>query len=376
VLNSYSRFAVPAFTPVFLNLTLIAGALGAARWFAEPAFALAWAVFMAGMIQLLFQFPFLARLQMLPRPRFDVKHPGVRRILKLMLPALFGVSVSQINLLLDTVLASYLPTGSVSWLYYSERLSELPLGVFGIAIATVILPGLSREYSTESREEFRHTLDWAIKMILMIGLPAGVALLLLAAPILSALFQYGAMSARDVDMASLSLSAMALGLPAFMLIKVLASAYYSRQDTRTPVIIGIKAMVANMVFNLILVIPMHLAWKVGHMGLSLATTGAAYLNAGLLLAGLMQREIYRPDTALLRDLGKIGLAVAAMCLLLVPALFWLENLAALRWTGRVLRLGAVCAAGILVYGAALALCFPAERQQLLAMARRRLARPR
>ena len=148
VLNSYARFAVPALTPVFLNLTLIAGALVASRWFAEPVFALAWAVFMAGLIQLLFQIPFLARIRMLPRPRFDTRHPGVRRILRLMLPAMFGVSVSQINLLLDTVLASFLPTGSVSWLYYSERLTELPLGVFGIAIATVILPGLSREYAT------------------------------------------------------------------------------------------------------------------------------------------------------------------------------------------------------------------------------------
>ncbi len=184
-----------------------------------------------------------------------------------MLPAMFGVSVSQINLLLDTVLASFLPTGTVSWLYYSERLTELPLGVFGIAIATVILPGLSREYATESDAEFRHTLDWAITMILVIGLPASFALMILAGPILGTLFQYGAMSARDVDMASLSLAAMALGLPAFMLIKVLATAYYARQDTRTPVIIGIKAMIANMVLNLLFVVPLHLFWQVGHMGL-------------------------------------------------------------------------------------------------------------
>lgn len=221
----------------------------------------------------------------------------MRRILKLMLPALFGVSVSQINLLLDTVLASFLPTGSVSWLYFSERLTELPLGVFGIAIATVILPGLSREFSTRSAEEFRHTLDWAIRMICMIGLPASFALLILARPILSTLFQYGALTARDVEMASLSLSAMALGLPAFMVIKVLASAYYSRQDMRTPVLIGIKAMVANMVLNLLFVVPLHLLWQVGHAGLSLATTCSAYLNAGLLLSGLMRRDIYRPGRA-------------------------------------------------------------------------------
>ena len=371
VLNSYARFAVPAITPVFLNLTLIAGALVASRWFAEPVFALAWAVFMAGLIQLLFQVPFLARLRMLPRPRFDTGHPGVGRILKLMLPAMFGVSVSQINLLLDTVLASFLPTGSVSWLYYSERLTELPLGVFGIAIATVILPGLSREYTTASGAEFRHTLDWAIRMILLIGLPASFALLILAGPILGTLFQYGAMSGRDVDMASLSLAALALGLPAFMLIKVLATAYYSRQDTRTPVIIGIKAMVANMGLNLLFVVPLHLFWQVGHMGLSLATTGAAWLNAGLLLHGLVRRDIYRPAPGLLRDVGRMGAAVVLMCGVLALALVWMQDLDALRWSARVLRLGLACLAGIAVYFGALALLFPRERGEVAALLRRR-----
>lgn len=369
VLNSHGRFAVPAVTPVFLNLTLIAGALIASRWFAEPVFALAWAVFMAGLIQLLFQVPFLARITMLPRPRYDTRHAGVRRILKLMLPALFGVSVSQINLLLDTVLASFLPTGSVSWLYYSERLTELPLGVFGIAIATVILPGLSREYSTRSPEEFRHTLDWAIKMILLIALPAMLALLLLAAPILGTLFGYGAMSPRDISMASLSLAAMALGLPAFMLIKVLATAYYSRQDTRTPVVIGIKAMVANMGLNLLFVIPLHLFWQVGHAGLSLATTGAAYLNAGLLLHGLLAREVYRPQQGFKRDIGKMAAAAALMGVFLVLLLPWLADLGALPWYARAARIAVACAGGVALYFGALALLFPAARGQLRSLLR-------
>ena len=372
VLNSYARFAVPAITPVFLNLALIAGALVAARWFAEPAFALAWAVFLAGLIQLLFQLPFLARIRMLPRPRFQPRHPGVGRILGLMLPALFGVSVSQINLLLDTVLASFLPEGSVSWLYYSERLTELPLGVFGIAIATVILPGLSRGYSTGAGEEFRHTLDWAVRMILVIGLPASFALLVLAGPILATLFGYGAMGTRDVDMASLSLAAMALGLPAFMLIKVLATAYYSRQDARTPVIVGVQAMAANMVLNLLLVIPLHLFWQVGHMGLSLATTAAAWLNAGLLLRGLARRDVYRPEPGVLRDVGRMGAAVALMCVALLPGLAWMHALEGLHWSIRVLRLGLVCAGGLAVYGGALALLFPRERRELFAVLRRRL----
>ncbi len=369
VLNSYSRFAVPALTPVFLNLTLIGAALFAVHWFDEPVFALAWAVFMAGLIQMLFQAPFLARLQLLPRPRIDIRHPGVRRILTLMLPALFGVSVSQINLLLDTVLASFLPTGSVSWLYYSERLTELPLGVFGIAVATVILPGLSREYSTRSPEEFRHTLDWAMKMILLVALPATLALLVLAAPILGALFGYGAMSERDIVMASLSLGAMALGLPAFMLIKVLATAYYSRQDMRTPVLIGIKAMVANMVLNLLLVIPLHLLWQVGHVGLSLATTLAAYLNAGLLVRGLVHREVYRPEPRFRGDVGRMMAAVALLGVFLVTAYPWLNGFAALGWQLRVARLSAVCVGGVLVYFGVLALLFPVERRQIRTLLR-------
>jgi putative peptidoglycan lipid II flippase len=349
VLNAYSRFSVPAFTPVFLNLTLIAGALIGARYVAEPVFALAWAVFVAGMVQLVFQLPFVARIGMLPRPRLDFGHEGVRRILGLMLPALFGVSVSQINLLLDTVLASFLPTGSVSWLYYAERLSELPLGVFGIAIATVILPGLSREHATESEAGYRHTLDWAITMICMIGLPAGAALLVLAAPILATLFQYGALTARDVSMAGLSLSALALGLPAFMLIKVLASAFYSRQDMRTPVKIGIIAMVANMVLNLLFVLPLHLLWQIGHMGLALATTGAAYLNAGLLLRGLVKRGTYQLESALRADLRRIGLATLAMSAGLLACLPWLADIAAHGWATRGLRLGVVCVAGAALY---------------------------
>ncbi|HND15150.1 MAG TPA: lipid II flippase MurJ, partial [Pseudomonadales bacterium] len=291
-------------------------------------------------------------------------------ILRLMLPALFGVSVSQINLLIDTVLASFLPTGSVSWLYYAERLTELPLGVFGIAIATVILPGLSREYSTRSPDEFRHTLDWAIKMILLIALPATLALVLLAAPILDTLFGYGAMSRRDVSMASLSLAAMALGLPAFMLIKVLATAYYSRQDTRTPVIIGIKAMVANMGLNLLFVIPLHHLWQVGHVGLSLATTLAAYLNAGLLLLGLLQREVYRPEPGLRRDIAKMLVAVTLMGALLVAAFPWLSQLAAFGWQVRALRLTVACTAGVVVYFAALALLFPAERGRIRSLLQR------
>ncbi|HAZ95440.1 MAG TPA: murein biosynthesis integral membrane protein MurJ, partial [Porticoccaceae bacterium] len=230
ILNSYDRFAVPAFTPLLLNVTLITAALVAAPLFDQPAFALAWGVFTAGVVQLMFQLPFLQRIHMLPRPKVDWQDSGVRRILALMGPAIFGVSVSQINLLLDTMLATFLPTGSVSWLYYSDRLAELPLGVFAVAIATVILPNLSRHHAAKSVEAYSETLNWALKMVLVIAVPAAVALTLLAEPILVALFYYGdVMTARDMSMATLSLRAYSVGLVAFMLIKVLAPGFFARQ---------------------------------------------------------------------------------------------------------------------------------------------------
>ena len=268
ILNSYDRFIVPAFTPVLLNLSLIGFALFATPFFSQPVYALAWAVLFAGVLQWLFQLPFLAKIDRLPKPKWDLKHAGVKKILILMVPAIFGVSVSQINLLLDTVLASFLPTGSVSWLYYSDRLAELPLGVFGIAIATVILPGLSRlqlqNLSAESAgandgsaARFRATLNWALRCITLVAIPATAALIVLAAPILFTLFQYQAMTAADVAMSTYSLRAYALGLMAFMAIKVLATGFYAQQDMKTPVRIGIIAMVSNMVLNLIFVLILH-----------------------------------------------------------------------------------------------------------------------
>jgi putative peptidoglycan lipid II flippase len=349
ILNSHGRFAVPAFTPVLLNLSLIAAAVLLSPQLAEPVLALAWAVLFAGVAQLGFQLPFLARLQLLPRPVVDLRHEGVRRIGRLMVPALFGVSVSQINLLLDTVLASFLPTGSISWLYYSDRLAELPLGVFGIAIATVILPTLSRQHAAESPERFAALLDWGLKMVLMIALPAALALAILAEPILVTLFQYGALGARDIDMAALSLMAYAAGLPAFMLIKVLASGFYARQDMKTPVTIGITAMVANMILNLALVLPLHHLYGIGHVGLALATSLAAWLNAGLLLRGLLRADAYRPDAASRRELASMALAAIAMVAGLLLVLPWLDGLAGMRWLQRILHLLTVCAAGAGAY---------------------------
>lgn len=286
VLNSYERFAIPAFTPVLLNVSLICSAIFLSPLFDPPVLALAWGVMIAGVVQLVFQLPFMARIHLLPRPRWGWNDPGVRRIMTLMIPALFGVSVTQINLLLDTVLASFLQTGSVSWLYYSDRLAELPLGVFGIAIATVILPSLSRKHAEKSNEHFSSTLNWAMQMVMLIGIPAAVALFVMAEPMLITLFHYGALADRDVMMAAMSLRAYACGLLAFMLIKVLATGYFSRQDIKTPVKIGIQAAVLNMGFNLLLIGPF------AHVGLAAATAMSAFLNAGLLLHGLIKSGVF------------------------------------------------------------------------------------
>ena len=357
VLNSYDRFAVPAFTPLLLNVTLIVAALFGAPLFDQPAYALAWGVLFAGIVQFIFQLPFLRSIHMLPMPTVDWQHSGVRKVLALMAPAIFGVSVSQINLLLDTMLATFLPTGSVSWLYYSDRLSELPLGVFGIAIATVILPNLSRHHAAQSAEAFSQTLDWALKMILVIAVPAAAALILLAEPILVTLFYYGeVMTLRDMSMASLSLKAYAAGLIAFMLIKVLAPGFFARQDMRTPVRIGVIAMVLNMLFNLLLVIPLHKYWQIGHLGLAAATSLSAFINAILLFLSLRKKAIYKPSEGWLRFLVGLMSSVVIMILVLTQLLdAWGGSKAFYQqyWLQRISTIVLLCGAGFLTFVASL-----------------------
>lgn len=315
VLNSYNNFAVPAFTPVLLNLSLISAAVFLAPIFTQPVIALAWGVFIAGVVQFFFQLPFLLKLGLLPRPRFDYRHEGVRRIGKLMLPAMFGVSVSQINLLLDTVLASLLQTGSVSWLYYSDRLVELPLGVFGIAIATVILPSLSAKKASGSEQAFSDTIDWALRMVLLIGLPAALALIVLAEPLITVLFHYGALLDNDVLQAAKSLRAYAAGLLAFMLVKILAPGFFARQDMRTPVKVGIYAMIANMVFNLLLI------WPLQHAGLALATALSSWCNALCLLWLLKKADIYKSS----KGWGAFWLQLILACSAMVALIWWLNE---------------------------------------------------
>jgi putative peptidoglycan lipid II flippase len=319
ILNSIGRFAVPAATPIFLNLSLIGSALFLVPLVSPSVMGLAIGVAIAGLIQLLIQIPPLIAAGLLPKPSLQADHPGVSKILKLMVPALFGVSVSQINLLLDTVLASLLVSGSVSWLYYSDRLMELPLGVIAIAVSTVILPKLSREFAQDDLNASRQTQSWAIWVVLVLGLPCAAALVVFGELILSTLFQYGAMTVTDIEASALSLMAYAAGLPAFMMIKVLAPHYFAHQDTKTPVKIGVIAMIANMGFNLILV------WSLDHVGLALATSLSAWVNAMLLLRGLHQRGWYEIRGLPWKSTLQVGLAL----LLMVQVGWWAPTAAVL-----------------------------------------------
>lgn len=353
ILNSYDRFAIPAFTPVLLNVCLITTAIWVSPYFTPPVVALAWGVLAAGMVQLAFQIPFLYQLRLLPQPKIDFKDEGVQRVLSLMAPAIFGVSVSQINLLLDTVLASFLPTGSISWLYYSDRLVELPLGTIAIAMSTVILPSLSRQHVSKEGHRFSATMDWALRWILLIALPAAVALMILAEPILSTLFGYGETTAEDIKMSAMSLRAYAFGLLAFMLIKVLAPGYFSRQDTKTPVKIGIITMAINMLFNLLLVIPLHFIWQIGHVGLALATSVAAFFNAALLYRGLRRANVYQPQAHWWRYLRQLLGANLAMGLVLWIVLSRLADWVSYELSERIIYIAVLCATGLGIYLVAL-----------------------
>jgi len=315
ILNTFGRFAIPSLTPVILNICMIIAALWFSPMFEEPIVALAWGVLIAGLFQLLLQIPFLRQIHLLPRPRWAWKDSGVRRILKLMAPVLFGSSVAQINVLLDTVIASFLTIGSLSWLYYSDRLVQFPLGILGVAIGTVILPRLSAQFTVQSDRGYQDTLSWAIRITLFIGLPASAGLLLLAGPMLSTLFEYGRFTAHDTRMATYSLTAYAFGLPAYLLIKVLLPAFFSRQDTRTPVRIGIISLVSNMVLNLILVIPMVMADFVApHMALAIASSTTAWQQAILLYRRLARDNIYRLPREEIRQALRILPALVIMTL--------------------------------------------------------------
>jgi putative peptidoglycan lipid II flippase len=350
ILNSFGRFSVAAFTPVILNVVMIVFAGWVEPRLPWPGVGLAAGVFVAGVVQLAFQVPFLARLGMLPRPRWDRAHEGVRRIGRLMLPAMLGSSVAQISILLDTLLASFLVAGSISWLYYSDRLIEFPLGVLGVALGTVILPRLAEQHATASTERFSATLDWALRLVLVIALPAAIALALLAEPVLATLFYGGQFTERDVAMATASVRAYSPGLVGFILVKVLAPGYFARQDTRTPVRIGIQALALSMTLSLVLVLTLsRTRWAPAHAGIAAATACSGVFNSVFLLRGLLKSGVYRPargwGALWARSLGANG----AMALVLIVALVQAGDWLLMSRTERLGTLALVIAAGAAVY---------------------------
>ncbi|NWG31254.1 MAG: murein biosynthesis integral membrane protein MurJ [Rhodocyclaceae bacterium] len=347
ILNTWSRFALPAFTPVLLNLSFIGMALFAAQWFDPPVVALAWAVFLGGILQLVLQLPALKNIGMLPRFDFAPADPGLRRILKLMGPAVLGVSVAQISLLINTIFASFLTSGSVSWLYYADRLMEFPAGLLGAALGTILLPSLSKAHSGGKPETFSALLDWGLRLTFLLTLPAALALAMLAVPLLATLFQHGAFTAADVLQTRQALVAYSIGLTGLILVKVLAPGFYAQQNIRTPVKIALLTLLATQAMNLAFIVPFK------HAGLALAIGLASCLNAWLLFRGLRQRGIYQPRPGWM----EFGLKIA-LALLVLAAVLWFGIgeetawLTAPTWT-RIAHLSALVAAGAAAYFATL-----------------------
>jgi putative peptidoglycan lipid II flippase len=350
VLNAYGRFAVPAFTPVLLNLSIIGSAIWLSPLLDEPTLALALGVFIAGVAQLSFQLPFLLQAGLLPRPRLGFAHEGVQRILRLMLPIMFGSSIAQINILLDTWIALFLAGGSATWLYYADRLVEFPLGVFGIAIATVILPMLSSQHAKASSESFAATMDWALRSVLLIGLPAAVGLFALAEPLLATLFYGGEFDANDVAMAGGALQAFAPGLLGFILVKVLVAGFYSRQDSRTPVRIGIRALLLGVLLNVVFVVTLvQTGWAAPHIGLAAATTISSLTNAILLFRGLIAAGAYSPRPGLRRLVIRVATSCGVMGVFLVWILALAGDWLAMTLAQRGLWLTLIVGGGAAIY---------------------------
>ena len=351
ILNTISRFALPAFTPVLLNVAFIVMALFAAPWFDPPVLALAWAVFLGGVLQLAIQIPALRRVAMLPRPSLNWRaawqDPGVRRILTLMGPALLGVSVSQISLLINTIFASFLKTGSVSWLYYADRLMEFPSGMLGVALGTILLPSLAKYHASENHLEYSKLLDWGLRLTLLLATPAALALAILAVPLITTLFHYGAFTGNDVFQTRQALVAYSIGLVGLILVKVLAPGFYARQNIRTPVRIALISLVATQAMNLAFI-----GW-LQHAGLALSIGLAACLNAVLLYRGLRRHEVYHPQPGWTAFSLKLLAALVVM-----GGALWLASGGDAAWLAwplpeRLIRLGVLVGLGVIAYFATL-----------------------
>ena len=345
ILNSYGKFWVSAFTPVLLNLCLIGGALWGARFFSQPIMALGWAVFAAGVVQLVFQVPFLRKIGMLPKPRLSLKDAGVWRVIKQMGPAVFGVSISQLSLIINTIIATFLVSGSVSWLYYADRLMEFPSGLLGAALGTILLPSLSKHYADDNPAEYSRLLDWGLRLTCMLALPAALALGLLGVPLISTLFQGGHFGTHDVEMTRNALAGYSIGLVGIILVKILAPGFYARQDIRTPVKIGIFTLLATQAMNLLFVFGLRME----HAGLALAIGLGACANSAILYYLLRKRAIYRPEQGWGAFLLKLAIALLALAGVLWFAMGSDAEWVAATRMARIKHLAWLVAAGLAVY---------------------------
>ncbi|MGN0927055.1 murein biosynthesis integral membrane protein MurJ [Ectopseudomonas mendocina] len=345
ILNTWNRFSVPAFVPTLLNVSMIVFALFLTPYFDPPIMALGWAVLAGGLAQLLWQLPHLKKIGMLVLPRLSFGDLGVWRVLKQMGPAIFGVSVSQISLIINTIFASFLVAGSVSWMYYADRLMELPSGVLGVALGTILLPALSKTYASKNRDEYRRLLDWGLRLCFLLVLPCTLALAILAEPLVVSLFQYGKFTANDSLMTQQALMAYAVGLLALILVKILAPGFYAQQNIKTPVRIAVISLLATQAMNALFVFGLEMA----HVGLALAISLAACLNAGLLYWQLLRADIFRPLPGWGVFLFKLVVAVAVMVAVLLGLLQVMPAWAEGEMFVRLVRLGALVVAGLVAY---------------------------
>lgn len=369
ILNSFQRFAIPALTPAILNICMIIGAVWGSSIADPPIVAMGWAVMVAGILQLAFQMPSLARLGLLVWPRWNWRDPEVRKVFRLMMPTLFGSSVAQVNLLFDTFLAAALVAGSQTWLTQADRFLELPLGLFGIALGTVILPALSRHHVSNDSGAFNDTLDWGMRVTLMISAPAMVGLATLAEPLVATMFQRGKFTAFDTEMAGMSVLALSLGLPAFALVKVLVPAFFSRQDTSTPVRAGIASLVANAILNVMLLGAFALYkipdWRDRglieavastpglHVALGLASALASYVNVVLLWSALKKQQGYVRSRGWARFLVRLFASCILMGVSICCALHFAPDFTVSGEAVRIGWLAVLVACGVVVYAASM-----------------------
>jgi putative peptidoglycan lipid II flippase len=349
ILNTWNRFSVPAFAPTLLNVSMIVFALYGAPHFHPPVLALAWAVVAGGVLQLFYQLPHLKKIGMLVLPRVQFRDAGVWRVLRLMGPAILGVSVSQISLIINTIFASFLVSGSVSWMYYADRLMEFPSGVLGVALGTILLPSLARSFASGNHAEYSRLMDWGLRLCFVLALPSAVALGILAKSLTVALFQYGRFSAFDASMTQRALIAYSVGLIGLIMVKVLAPGFYSRQDIKTPVKVALITLLMTQVMNLMFIGPLK------HAGLSLSIGLAACLNAGLLYWQLRKKKMFQPQPGWLPFLVRLVIAVLFMSAVLIGMLYIMPDWAQGNMLARLLRLALVVAVGGAAYFAMLGL---------------------